>query len=494
MTSQQKLVALVGTLVHSVSFGTLELIINGAICHRNGIITDIFDLDKQPDALNGVDEVVDYKGKLIIPGFIDAHCHAPQYVFTGTGMDLPLLEWLNKYTFPTESKFKDEVFARYAYDKAVRRHLKSGTTFCAYYGTVHLEASKVLAEIVQSVGQRAFVGKVNMDRNSPDFYIEETIKGCDDAEAFVRYVLAMTPTGKKFLDATDQDTGATVETMQAAGVLTSAGFEERPTLLNKVDSPLVLPILTPRFVPTCTAEMMNRLGFISYKYGLPVQSHLSESIAEIAWVKELHPDCATYADVYNSCNLLHSATIMGHACYSNDAERTLLHRKNATVVHCASSNFNLCSGVMDVRLFMADGIRVGLGTDVAGGHSASMLDCMRQSLVASRVVGFDQRGKDDAAKTVSIHKEVVEYPPMSYMEMFHLATVGSAEALGMGDVVGNFKIGKALDCLVVDTDCKDSAIDIFDHEGAIEKFQKFLFLGDDRNIESIYVHGKKVNP
>jgi len=494
MTSNGRLVAIVGSVVHSVAFGTLELITNGAVCHRNGIITAVFDLDKQPDAIGNVDEIIDHKGKLIMPGFIDAHCHAPQYAFTGTGMDLPLLEWLNKYTFPIESKFKDEVYARYAYDKAVRRHLKSGTTFCAYYGTIDLEASKVLAETVLTLGQRAFVGKVNMDRNSPDFYVEETSKGCDDAEAFARHVLGMTPSGKDFMSGVDRDSEATVEGMQAAGVATSAGFEKRPTLLNKADSPLVLPILTPRFVPTCTAEMMHRLGFISYKYGLPVQSHLSESIAEIAWVKDLHPDCSTYAEVYNSCNLLHSSTIMGHCCFSNAEERSLLHRKNATVVHCASSNFNLCSGVMDVRLFMADGIRVGLGTDVAGGHSASMLDCMRQSLVASRVVGFDQRGKDESSKTVSIHKTPVEYPPMSYMEMFHLATVGSAEALGMGDVVGNFKVGKVMDCLVVDTDCKDSPIDVFDHEGMIEKFQKFLFLGDDRNIQSIYVHGNKVNP
>lgn len=491
--SSQKLVAIVGTVVHSVSFGSLELILNGAICHRNGIITDVFDLDKQPDALGSVDEVINHKGKLIMPGFVDAHCHAPQYVFSGTGMDLPLLEWLNKYTFPTEARFKDEAYARYAYEKAVRRHLKSGTTFCAYYGTVHLEASKVLAEIAHTIGQRAFVGKVNMDRNSPDFYIEETSKGCDDAEAFARYVLGLTPVGKDFLAAVDQDAGGSEEAMRAGGVETSAAFEKRPTLLNKADSPLVLPILTPRFVPTCTSEMMDRLGLISFKYGLPIQSHLSESIAEIAWVKDLHPDCATYAEVYNSCNLLHSATIMGHCCFSNDAERSLLRRKNATVVHCASSNFNLCSGVMDVRLFMADGIRVGLGTDVAGGHSASMLDCMRQSMVASRVVGFDQRGKDEASKTRSIHDEPVEYPPMTYMEMFHLATVGSAEALGMGDVVGNFKVGKAMDCLVVDTECENSPMDIFEHEGMIEKFQKFLFLGDDRNIESVYVHGKKVN-
>ena len=146
---------------------------------------------------------------------------------------------------------------------------------------------------------------------------------------------------------------------------------------------------------------------------------------------------------------------------------------------------------MDVRLFMADGIKVGLGTDVAGGHSASMLDCMRQSLVASRVVGFEHRDKGTNPK--SIHEQEVEYPPMSYPEMFYLATQGSAEALGMGDVVGNFQVGKSLDCLVVDPCAADSPFDVFDHETPLEKFQKFLFLGDDRNIESIFVQGNKLS-
>ena len=144
-----------------------------------------------------------------------------------------------------------------------------------------------------------------------------------------------------------------------------------------------------------------------------------------------------------------------------------------------------------MRLFMADGIKVGLGTDVAGGHSASMLDCMRQSLVASRTVGFEHRGKGTNPK--SLGDVQVEYPPMTYHEIFHLATQGSAEALGMGDVVGNFAAGKALDCLVVDPCVENSPIDVFDNETPLERFQKFLFLGDDRNIVSIFVNGVKLS-
>lgn len=519
-----KVSAIVGSLIHSVKFGQLETIAHGAVIFNGSLITQVVDLEKNPTALEGISEVIDHSGKIIIPGLIDAHCHAPQYVFSGTGMDLPLLEWLNKYTFPTESRFKDAQFARFAYEKAVKRHMKCGTTFAAYYATIHLDASKVLVEVIQSLGQRAFVGKVNMDRNSPDFYVENTDGGCAEAEEFVRFVLNGSEMGRKLVDIVDSTSKSmTEETMEqaaaaatpvassaviaavgssTAGPVSPSWFESRPTLLNKASAPLVLPIVTPRFVPTCTPAMMNKLGLISYKYGVPVQSHLSESNGEIEWVKALHPECTTYAGVYNKYHLLHSATIMGHCCFSTKEERAVMKRANTAAVHCASSNFNLNSGVMDVRLFLADGIKVGLGTDVAGGHSASMLDCMRQTLVASRVVGFEQRDKKasassadaagSAAGTVSLDDINVEYPPMNYQEIFHLATVGSAEALGMGNVVGNFMPGKVLDCLVVNPEVAGGPIDIFPGETLLERFQKFLFLGDDRNIEHIYINGNKV--
>lgn len=240
--------ALVGSFIHSVAYGKLEVIANGALLHSNGIISALVDLDKSPDALAKADRICRYEGKLIIPGFIDAHCHAPQYVFTGTGMDLGLLEWLNQYTFPTESKFNDEVFARYAYEKSVKRHLKSGTTCAAYFATLHLQASKVLADVIQACGQRSLIGKVNMDRNSPDFYVEPTNTGCMETEEFVRYVLNMTTTGKEFLKNVDS------ENITEKAFLTNVEpprFDSRNTLLNKVNVPRVIPAITPRFVPTC---------------------------------------------------------------------------------------------------------------------------------------------------------------------------------------------------------------------------------------------------
>lgn len=378
---------IIGNLVHSLKMGTLEIIERGAIVFSSdGVIEKILDMNTPSCAaeVGSMDpgQVMDFTGKLIIPGFVDAHCHAPQYVFTGTGVDMDLMEWLQTYTFPVESRFQDLDFAKVAYGKAVKRHLKSGTTFASYYATIHKSAALVLAEIISEVGQRAFVGKVAMDRNSPDFYIEPTQASVADTEDFVRRVLGSTPVGQQFLDGVDAE-GSTYNSTD--------NFSARPSLLNRTDAPLVLPCVTPRFVPTCTPASLQGLGSISHRYGLPVQSHLSESLNEIAFVKSLHPEATTYAGVYHANGLLHFGTIMGHCIHCSEEELALLRDTHTSTINCASSNFLLGSGIMDVRRFLDAGVKVGLGTDVAGGASASMLDCIRNTISASRAMGFRQR-------------------------------------------------------------------------------------------------------
>lgn len=471
--------AVIGTLVHAPRFGELEIVTRGALVYDgNGIITRVL---KDTEVLDGdlraalaldplLDEVVDYGTKLVLPGLVDAHCHAPQYVFTGTGMDLPLLEWLNKYTFPCESRFKDLEFARLAYTKAVSRHLSFGTTFCSYFGTIHGAAADLLVDIAEDLGQRAFVGKVSMDRNSPDFYIEDTSRGVQDACDFAVRTLRRYPAGARLVEAADADP-------------TSIFRPERSLLNSPHEVPLVLPCVTPRFVPTCTAEMLTKLGVLSAKYGLPMQSHLSESTGEIAWVRELHPECSSYAQVYHQFGLLHTGAFMAHCIHSDDEERRLLLSTGCGVVHCPSSNFNLMSGVMDCRRFLAEGVKVGLGTDVAGGHSPSMLDAIRQAIVASTVTALRHKegGSGEAGPA-----------PLSYKEALYLATMGSAQVLNMDKVVGSLEVGKKLDVLVVDVDSPGSAIDCFGREDVEERVQKWLFLGDDRNLHAIYVDGRQV--
>eukprot|EP00904_Undaria_pinnatifida_P002954 jgi/Undpi1/1265/HiC_scaffold_11.g04657.m1 len=398
-------------------------------------------------------ELADFRGKLIVPGFVDGHAHAPQYAFTGTGMDLPLLQWLDTHTFPVEARFEDPGFARKVYQKAVRRHLKYGTTTCSYFATVHLEATKVLIDVVRGLGQRAYVGKVAMDRNCPDYLKETTEDGMRDAEEFIKFVS------------------------------------------EELDDPLITPVVTPRFVPSCTPELMTHLGEVSKKYGVPVQSHLSESLAEMEWVKQLHPELETYAGVYKHFGLLHERSYFAHCIHCSGEEREMLKDSEAGVVHCPSSNFNLCSGVANVRRYLTEGIKVGLGTDVAGGHSCSMLDAIRMTMVATSVCGM-QADEDG-----------VVWQPLSFQEAFHLATVGGAEVLGLADVVGNFVPGKQFDALIVEpspgTNAEEDGAETTSLEGAFDlfpelgqgwqaAFEKFLYLGDDRNIVQVYVAGNRL--
>ncbi|TYZ60604.1 hypothetical protein PybrP1_004272 [[Pythium] brassicae (nom. inval.)] len=302
------------------------------------------------------------------------------------------------YTFPSEAKFADVEYARAVYAKAVQRHLFNGTTTCSYFATVHLEASKALADIVGDLGQRGFVGKVNMDRNCTDALREATADSIEHTREFVAYVQS-----KK--------------------------------------NPLVTPVVTPRFVPSTSSELMAALGAISREHEpkLPVQSHLSENRAEISWVESLHPESESYAAVYDDHGLLHERSYMAHC---------------SAVIHCPNSNFSLSSGVLNVRRLLDEGVKVGLGTDVAGGYSTSMLDAVRQAVIASKM------------------------------------------ALGLADTVGNFVAGKEFDALVVNPRAAgsptDDALDLTEAQDVLRTFQKFLFLGDDRNIERIFVRGKQV--
>jgi guanine deaminase len=297
-----------------------------------GTITAVHDLSllaaSQIDALLRAQEVlIDATGSLILPGFVDGHAHAPQYAFTGTGIGLPLLEWLETHAFPCEARFSDPAFARHIYEKAVQAHLQSGTTTVSYFASVHLEASKVLVDVVREAGQRAHVGKVSMDRNSPPALCETTAAAVADATAFAEYVL--------------QTNSCALPAAAAAAAL-----------------PLVTPVVTPRFVPSCSSELMHALGALSYRYKLPVQSHLSENSGEIEWVKNLHPDCASYTAVYEQHGLLTERSYFAHCVHCSGSERELLQCAGSSVIHCPSSNFSLNSGVCNVRQYLDEGIKV----------------------------------------------------------------------------------------------------------------------------------------
>eukprot|EP00949_MAST-11_sp_MAST-11-sp1_P004956 g4956.t1 len=395
---------------------------------------------------NSKANVMDLGKKFLVPGFIDGHAHAPQHAYAGTGIDLPLLQWLERYTFPSEAKLRDADIAAKVYQEAVNSHLRNGTTCVSYFGTIHVEATKILAETVQRLGQRAFVGKVNMDRNCPDYYREDS----------------------------------------AAASL--AGTEEFVKWLRAKRWQRVTPVLTPRFVPTCSSELMRGLGQMASTMLLPVQSHMSETAEEISWVADLHPESWCYANVYDQHGLLSGhPTYMAHCIHCGSRERSLILRKNVGVVHCPNSNFSIGSGCCDVRSWVKDGVQVCLGTDVAGGYSSSILDAMRLARVASVVSASMAHEKGTPSASTSNLKNA-----LCCGELLFLATLGGAKVLGIDHLIGTIEPGKRFDALVVNTEQPESPIVSYDTDTVRDRLEKFIFLGDDRNIAHVYVDGERV--
>lgn len=390
------------------------------------------------------------KGEFIMPGFVDTHIHAPQVPNLGLGGQDQLLDWLQNTTFPTEAKFKDVEFARRVYSSVIRRTLDLGSTTCCYYATLHPHSSKALADVAVKLGQRAFVGKCNMDRESPKWYVEK------DAETSVK------------------DTEHVID------------------YIRGLNSPLVQPILTPRFAISCTDKLLKSLGDLAQKdKELVIQTHISENKSEVDFVHTLFPDQPNYASVYDHFNLLRHNTILAHGVHLTEPELTLIKEKGAGISHCPTSNFNLRSGVAPVDSWLKRGLNVGLGTDVSGGFALGMLSAVRDASIASKVVSFS----DSSSKSLPI-------PTLLY-----LATLGGASLCNLSKTIGSLDAGKNFDALVVSVRHETGNPSIWGHGApgtdVLEKdvdsetelgrnLERFFFCGDDRNISRVYVAGKVV--
>ena len=371
--------------------------------------------------------VLDYGEQLILPGMTDLHVHAPQFAFRGLGMDMELLEWLNTYTFPEESKYKELEYADRAYSSFVEHLLHSTTTRAAIFATIHVPATKLLMQKLDEAGLSCYVGKVNMNRNSP-VYLRE------------------------------------ISTNQALRDTESWLCETKEAYRN------VKPILTPRFTPSCTDELMSWLGKLAAERGLYVQSHLSENKGEIAWVKELCPDCAQYWESYDRAGLWKDHTVMAHCVHSNEDEQALMKKNGVFIAHSPESNMNLASGVAPINKFLDNGLRVGLATDVAGGSHESMLRAMTHAIQASKLRWrlYDQDVK-----------------PLSFERAFYLATMGGGAFFGN---VGSFLEGYEFDAVVLD----DASLDHPQELSARARLERAAYLADDRNLTAKFVAGQKI--
>lgn len=360
---------------------------------------------------------------------------------TGT----PLLEWLDKYTFNYESKFKELDFANEVYPKVVSQMLRQGSTTVSYFATIHLDATKALYDICAKAGQRALVGKVCMDRNGPAHYVEESSAASLAAtESFINYCK---------------------EKNAANGAA------------------LVSPTITPRFAITCTDELLTGLGALASKHNCHVQTHLNENKGEIAFTAELFPG-KNYTQVYKETGLVTRKSVFAHCVHMPDHELAIIKEAGAGIAHCPTSNASMFSGLMQVRKALDAGVFVGLGTDVSGGYSPSILSTIRDALATASAV----RTTSTFAST-----EEQERAGLSWQEAFFLATLGGAQALALDTTIGNFIPGKAFDALVVNVNATSSRIDTFGVETPTNLVEKFIYIGDDRNIEHVFVQGKRVH-
>ena len=393
------------------------------VCGVDGRCAGVF--DELPAAYAGL-PVRDMGEALIVPGYSDLHTHAAQYRDRGLGMDFELIGWLSDLTYPEESRFSDEAFARDVYGKFARELRAGFTTRACIFASAHRAATELLMELLDGTGLITYVGKVNMDRNAPD-YIRE------------------------------RDAAFAVADTERWLAETAERFENTK------------PILTPRFVPSCTPETMAGLGELKRKWGVPVQSHLDETPEEIAWVRELCPDSASYADVYDKDGLLRPETVMAHCIYLTEPEIELLKERGVFIAHCPASNMNVRSGIAPMRKYLDAGLNLGLGTDISGGHTLDMAQAVRDALSVSRLLWRLGGG---------------EYRHLTATEAFWLATAGGGAFFGK---VGAFEPGYAFDAVAVD----DSAWR-WPGDDLNVRFQKFVYSARSENVVAKYVAGRKL--
>lgn len=382
-------------------------------------------------------------GQFVLPGFIDLHIHAPQYPQLGMALDVPLEVWLGKYTFPLEAQYADLEYARLRYETLVSDLLASGTTTALYFATVHREATELLAEICLAAGQRALVGKVVMDdpASCPDYY--------RDASAELAVA----------------ETRAVIDHIRALP-----------------DNDRVLPVITPRFIPSCTDAALSGLGKLAVECDCHVQTHCSESDWAHGYALDRYGKTDTAA--LDGFGLLGRKTVLAHSVFLTEADMAAVRARGAGVAHCALSNMYFGNAVFPLRRALEKGLHVGLGTDISGGPSGSMLEACRATAQVSRLL------EDGVDATDSRETRGVPNSRIDMLTAFHLATAGGGVTLDLP--VGLFRPGYHFDALLVDPAADAGTIRLFGADPA-DRVEQILYTASRPNIAATFVGGDLVS-
>lgn len=430
--SQADITAYKASILHftespSASGEGVEYFPEGLLVVRHGKVEAVGpEVDLLPVWLNQAEyvDVVDLSGQLIMPGFFDSHVHFPQIDIIGSYGE-QLLDWLNNYTFPAEARFGDVEYAKATAKRFFQAMFSAGTTTAMVYCTSHAHSVEAFFQESQRNGSLMIAGKVLMDRNAPDNLTDTAEQGWQDSQQLI-----------------DQ--------------WHNTGRQKY--------------VVTPRFAPTSTDAQMRSAGkLLADNPGVYMQTHLSENLAELAWVKELYPERKHYLDVYDHFGLLGPRSVFGHGIHLCEDEWQRLADTGSGIAFCPTSNLFLGSGLFDLTKAQECGVPVSLATDVGAGTNLCQLVTLNEAYKVTQLRGH------------ALHPFVA----------FYWLTLGNAKALHLDNTIGNFAKGKVADFIVMDpsrqpltkyrfSQCKNLAEQLF----------VLMTLGDDRLISHTYIAGQ----
>jgi guanine deaminase len=403
----------------------LEYFEDGLLIIEDGVVVETGDASALLPQLDAAVSVTDYTGKIIVPGFIDCHVHFPQLDIIASHGE-QLLDWLNRYAYPVEAAFADEAHAREVAGVFLDELLVNGTTTALVFGTVHPHSADAIFEAAKARGMRLIAGKVLMDINCPAELRDDPVSAYADSKTLIERWH-----GKDRL-----------------------GYA-----------------ITPRFALTSSEEQLAAAGRLAAEYpDVWVHTHLAENIAEVEEIAQQFPDSRSYLDVYDRFGLLRERSVFAHCLHMDEIDRQCMAEKGGAVAFCPTSNLFLGSGLFDLHAMRQADVPVGLGSDVGGGTSLSML-----------------KTASEAYKVLHLQDQAL--PAASAL---YLATLGAAEALYLDDKIGNFEQGMEADFVVLDPAGTSLSKRRTDISSSIEEtLFAITMLGDDRHVAATYVAGAK---